>query len=313
MKKCLLFVIAMFLINCAGLKKASEFYQNKNYELAIKECRQAVARDSLNAEAYLIMGKSYRALGKKDSALASLEKASQIQPYSDITVAAKNELVAIKLEMGNKFLAEKRYNQAISTYQEIIALDSTNFDAYFKLGDCYEQNGLLDKAKFYYQKADQIGTKNQSLNNKIQVVDSLSQVAETYFQKGYKYYIANNNKAAVKYLKLALNAKADHQDASYYFHIAQGKIFYRKASKSACWDAIEHYGKAMMIRPESAEPHFLMAQAYERKDHNEFTNAIEEYSLALEKEPNGPYAAKSKQKINELKALRDKLKKFWGK
>lgn len=313
MKKWFIFLIVTVLMSCAGMKKASQFYQNKDYELAITECQTAIAQDSLNAEAYLIMGKSYKALAKKDEALASLEKAFQVEPYSDVTASAKKEFVIIKLEMANKFLDEKRYNQAISAYQQIVELDSTNFDAYYKLGDCYKQNVLLEKAKFYYQKADQIGIQNQSLNNKIELVDSLSQVAETYFQKGYKYYIANNNKAAVKYLKLALDAQADHKDARYYFHIARGKIFYRTASQSGCWDAIEEYGKAMMIRTESAEPHFLMAQAYERKDHNEFTNAIEEYSIALEKEPNGPYAAKSKQKVRELKALRDKLKKFWGK
>ena len=46
----------LLLVSCAGLKKANEFYENKNYELAIKECQQAVEKDSLNAEAYFIMG-----------------------------------------------------------------------------------------------------------------------------------------------------------------------------------------------------------------------------------------------------------------
>jgi len=59
--------------------------------------------------------------------------------------------------------------------------------------------------------------------------------------------------------------------------------------------------------------HFLMAQAYEKKDRNEFKNAIEEYGIALENEPDGAYAAKSTQKITELTTRRDKLKKFWGK
>ncbi len=313
MKKCFVLLISFVLINCAGLKKANEFYQNKDYELAIKECQKAIARDSLNAEAYLMMGKSYKALGKKDSAMTCLKKAYQVQPYSEVTLWARDEIIAIKLGIANKFLDEKRYNPAIAAYQEIIEMDSINFDAYHKLGDCYEQNGLLDKAKFYYQKASQIGTQNTIVINKIQTVNSLNQVADANFEKGYKFYTKNKNQSALKYLKLALEAKADHQDAKYYFHIAQGKIFYRKGSKSDCWDAIEHYGKAMMVRPESAEPHFLMAQAYEKKDRNEFDNAIEEYRIALEKEPDGQHAAKSKQKIKELKTQRDKLKKFWGK
>jgi len=306
-------MIGLVLLNCAGLKKANEFYQSNNYELAIKECQRAIAQDSLNAEAYLIMGKSYKALGKKDSARISLQKAYLIQPNSDVTLSARDEIIAIKLEIANKFLAEKKYNPAIAAYQEIVELDSSNFDAYHKLGDCYEQNGLLDKAKFYYQKASQIETQNPIISNRIHAVDSLSQLADSYFEKGYNFFVANKNQSAVKYLKLALEAKADHQNAKYYFHIAQGKILYRKGSKSNCWDAIEHYGKAMMVRPESAEPYFLMAQAYEKKDRNEFDNAIEQYRVALEKEPSGQYASKSKQKIRELQTRRDKLKKFWGK
>lgn len=313
MKKYFILLISISLLSCAGLKKANEFYQNKEYELAIKECQKAIAQDSLNAEAYLILGKSYNALGKKDEAMNVFIKAYQIKPHSSVTASAKNEIIMIKIEMADKFLKEKRYNQAITVYQEIIEFDSTQFIAYQKLGECYEQNGLLDRAKFYYQKADQIGAPNSLMTGKLQKLDSLNQVAEADFQKGYKYYIANSNKSAVKYLKRALEAKADHKAAKYYFHIAQGKIFYRKGSKSACWDAIEHFGKAMMIRPESAEPHFFMAQAYEKKDRKEYDNAIEEYTIALKKEPNGPYAAKSKQKVKELKTQKEKMRKFWGK
>lgn len=69
MKKYFILLISISLLSCAGLKKANEFYQNKEYELAIKECQKAIAQDSLNAEAYLILGKSYNALGKKDEAM----------------------------------------------------------------------------------------------------------------------------------------------------------------------------------------------------------------------------------------------------
>ncbi|HEX9974586.1 MAG TPA: hypothetical protein VGD14_21140, partial [bacterium] len=138
-------------------------------------------------------------------------------------------------------------------------------------------------------------------------------IAEVNFQKGKYFYDQNKEQSALSYLKLALNNKPDHKDATYYFHMTEGKILYRKGSKSACWDAISHYGKAMMLRTESAEPHFYMAQAYEKKDRNEFDNAIDEYQIALKKEPTGNLAGPSKKKIKDLTTRRDKLKKFWGK
>jgi tetratricopeptide (TPR) repeat protein len=313
MKKWIILSIGIVVISCAGLKKANQFFESEDYELAIQECQQAIAKDSLNAEAYFIMGKSYKALGKTDEAMVSLQKAFQVQPHSKVTGSAKDEIITIHFNNANGFLEQKQYNRAITTFQEIIDLDSTRSDAYFKLGVCYEQNGLLDKAKFYFEKASQTDSANRLVSQKIHSLDSLSQKAEAYYQKGKQFYLANNYSSAIKYLKLALADKADHQDAKYYYHMAEGKKLYRKGSKSNCWDAIGHYGKAMIIRSESAEPHFFMALAYEKKDREEFDNAIDEYSISVEKEPNGAYANQSKKKIRELKARRDKLKKFWGK
>ena len=54
MKEWFILLIGLVLLSCAGLKKANEFYQNENYQLAIKECQNAIALDSLNAEAYYI-------------------------------------------------------------------------------------------------------------------------------------------------------------------------------------------------------------------------------------------------------------------
>ena len=78
------------------------------------------------------------------------------------------------------------------------------------------------------------------------------------------------------------------------------------------WDAIAAFGKAAAIRSEVGEPHFYMARAYEKKDPEEFVNAIEAYEKALQTEPEGPFASACKKKIRELKARKDKLDKFWG-
>lgn len=313
MKKVLIFLTCFAALSCAGMKKANEFYRNKNFESSIEECKKAIARDSLNAEAYLILGKSYQALDKIDEAVAAFVTVTRFQPHTKFHTEAKQELIHIKLDFANNFLEQQQYNRAISGYQEIIVLDSTNFDAYYQLGVCYEKNGLLDKARFYYERGSRLKSSDAVAQARIGMIDSLNQIAEVNFQTGKNFYDQNKEQSARKYLKLALENKPDHKDAAYYFHMTEGKILYRKGSKSACWDAITHYGKAMMLRPESAEPHFHMAQAYEKKDRNEFDNAIDEYHIALKKEPDGSFAGPSKKKIKELTTRRDQLKKFWGK
>ena len=261
----------------------------------------------------MILGKSHRALNKIESAMAAFQTAYLIQPHSPATELAKHELMEIKLSIAEKAHKVKSYNTAFSAYQEILAIDSTSFRANYQLGIAYQENNWLDKAAFYFKRAQTINSENKIVPLKLAAIDSLINLAEANFQKGVKYYLQNNNSSAVRYLKMAIDLKDDFKQAKYYYHLARGKILYKKGSQVQLWDAIEMFGNAMMIRPESAEPHYYLAISYEKKDSDEFDNAINEYKIALEKEPNGPYAKKCADKIKELTSLRDKLKAFWGK
>ena len=313
MKKVVTVAILFLLVSCAGMKKAQEFYDQKNYQAAIDECQRAVKKDSTNAEAYVIMGKAYRATNNLDKAVQSFQAAYHIQPKTRTTDQARTEIITTKLQIADQALTKKNYNTALSVYKEVLEMDSTNFRANYQLAVAYEQNNWLAKAKYYYQRAGKIDTSARDIPKKVAEIDRVTNLAEKYFQKGKKYYLKKKYVSAVRQLKKAIALKDDFQEAKYYYHIAQGKILYRKGKKSQLWDAIDHFGKAMIIHPEKAEPHFYMAQAYEKKDRNEFSNAIDEYKIALEKEPSGPLAKICKRKIRELTARRDKLRKFWGK
>lgn len=306
-------VLFLIFISCAGMKKASEFYENKNYELAITECQQAVDKDSLNAEAYLIMGKSYRALNKINQAITALETAYLIKPQSSITEKAKKDLVQTKLFKADLALKEKDFNVVFSEYKDVLELDSTDFRANYKLGMAYEENRWLDKSKYYYEKARLINSADLSIPKKLATIDSLARLAEKNFEKGKKYYLQRKNNSAAKYLKLALKYKDDFKETKYYFNMARGKILYKKGNKGELWDALEAFGNAMMLKPRLAEPHYFLGISYEKKDRNEFDNAINEFKIALEKEPKGQFAKSCRKKIKELTKRRDKMKKFWGK
>ncbi len=313
MKKVIFIALSVLFVGCAGMKKAHEFYENESYELAIQECERAIAQDSLNAEAHYILGKSYLAQKNVDNAIASLTTAYVIQPASNITDQAKEKLITAKLLKGDELLADEDNRDAVAQYREVLNLDSTNFQAYFKLGNYYEGRAYLDRAKDYYSRSEKYSPDSSLVAQKIQAIDSLVKISDSNFSKGLNYYESGKNSSAVRYLKRALQQKQDHEQATYYFHMARGKIFYRKGSKTDCWNAIEQFGKAMIILPESPEPNYFMAKAYEKKDREEFDNAIEQYKKALEKDPDGAFARASKRKIRELTTRRDKLREFWGK
>ena len=91
-----------------------------------------------------------------------------------------------------------------------------------------------------------------------------------------------------------------------------GQYVYKQGAKGKLWDAIVALGNAATYRETAAEPHYYMGLAYEKKDKDEYDNAIAAYEKALTLEPNGPKAAICKKKIRDLKKHKEKMDKFWG-
>ncbi len=56
------------------------------------------------------------------------------------------------VEIGNFYLRKKKYNAALSRYQEAVKTDLTYAPAYLGLGKVYEKIGLKQKALEAYQK-----------------------------------------------------------------------------------------------------------------------------------------------------------------
>ena len=110
----------------------------------------------------------------------------------------------------------------------------------------------------------------------------------------------------------AIKLKADFDDARYHLLMVEGRLEFKKATKKSYWDAIDAFGRAAALKSNAAEPHFRLAQAYEKKDPDEFVNAIDEYEAALRLEPDGPFSKASQKKVKELKARKEKMDKFWG-
>ena len=314
MKKYVIVFISLLMASCAGMKKANDFYDSKNYDKAISECKLAIEKDSTNAEAYLILGKSYRATNKIKEANSLLNIALKLQPASsNLLSKIRKELIAVKLIKAKEFLDKSENYYAIQEYKSILEMDSTDYSVISKLADCYLESRYLNKANVYYLKLLTVNPNDSKITSKKAVIDSLSKIAEANFKKGSTYYFKNKSYSALKRFKVALDNKKDHHLAKYYLHMSKGRVFLKKGSKSNCWDAIEEFGKAMVIRPELAEPNYYMAKAYEKKDRDEFDNAIEEYKNSLNKEPAGSFARVSKKKIKELTKRKNKMKNFWGK
>ncbi|MBN2010158.1 tetratricopeptide repeat protein [candidate division KSB1 bacterium] len=310
------FIIGLLLIvfaSCAPSNNATKFYKSRDYDAAIKECQQILTTDSTDVNANLLLAKCYQMQGKPREAVNTLTHAYKINATSYSTGKIRARLIDAKLQYSDSLIADNSDNAALGQLTSVVELDTTNKTSVQKLGDFYVSLGFLTQAEKQYRrllkqdkKRDDIRTKLADIEKQTARADSLTAIAKADFD-AYRY------QRTIKIAEEALQAKADHKDANYYVAMANGAILYNKGGKSELWDAIEHFGKAMAMHPESGEPHYYMGLAYEKKDKREFENAIHEYETLLEKEPDSPFAKDAKRRIAELTDLRDRLKKFWGK
>ncbi|MBD3290395.1 tetratricopeptide repeat protein [candidate division KSB1 bacterium] len=303
----------LLLAGCTAINKANKFYDQGDYETAIRESKLILENDSTNVKAYLLLGRSYLAKGELKNAVDALQTAYAITPTSVATKKAKAELINAQAQLSDSLYNAKNYHRAIEGYEYVLELDSTNIHALLKSGDIYYETGQLTKSRDMYQKVLQYNEDNIQAIKKIQAIDNRTAEAEEAYEAGVEYFNDYKYQAALKALEQALQKEPDHYDARYYRALAQGCILYNKGGKDELWDAIEEFGKAMAIRPNAGEPHYYLALAYEKKDRREFENAIREYRNYLEKDPDGEFANQSRKKIKELTELRNRLKEFWGK
>ena len=301
-------LILALIVFCAHLKNARNAYEAKDYRQVITLCREAITSDSTDADAYLLMGRSYRALDSLDQALTAIKSAYQLQPESPETIA---ELTRTYIALGDHALSGDRKRQAIEYFNATESLNPSHPTALLRLADLHFDQGDLDMARSKYEKLVSIAP-DSSVSARLAEIEDRTQKASSFYDKGLAALKKNRLKTAKSMFDKAVKLKADFIDARYYLLIAEGRLQYKKATKKSYWDAIDAFGRAAAIKSDAAEPHFHLAQAYEKKDPDEFVNAIDEYETVLRLEPDGPFSGVSRKKVKELKARKEKMDKFWG-
>ncbi len=306
MKRCL-WICLLLITACGPMYQAGKFYQQNDYPETLRYCRRAVAADSTNVNAWTLMGKVYLALGHPDSARQVLETAMALQPAGEIKIL----LAGFHEQEGDTLAAAEKYWKALDAYQTALAYDSTSV-VLEKIADTYVTVGKHDNAVEYYQSVLAWGGDSTSVSQKLAQLDSSSQKSSDFYRLGTAALEAYHYQKAINLLQKAVALKPDDIDSKYALHMATGHRLYRKGSQNALWDAISSYGLAAALKTGLAEPHYFMGMAYHKKDRDEYDNAISEFEIAIQKQPESKYAKQAAKKIRDLKARRKKMKEFWG-
>lgn len=302
------------IFSCTPVYIAEKAFEQKDYNRTVELCRDAIKIDPADADAYFLKGQAFVKLDKLDSAVVAMENANQLMPEKD---SYKQGLAQVGILKGDNFLGQKKYRQAVEEYETAAKWYPTLL-LYEKIGDTYHTWGKYDQALASYQKAEVLPGDNLNVRIKIDQIKQASLESERCYNDGLKLMKEGQFPKAEQLLAQAIKLKPDHIEAIYQHHMAKGLLLHQKGGLNNLWDAIAEYGLAASLKPDRGEPHYYMGLAYDRKDRKEFDNAISEFEIAIQKEPNGPYVEIAKKKIQECmerkqqyEAKQKKIKEFF--
>jgi tetratricopeptide (TPR) repeat protein len=123
---------------------AFKYAQSKNSK-TVTLCDSLLRNDTIEkkAEPYYFKGIYYSNINEKAKALDYFNKAIQ----NDYT------FLDAYMDKGKILFENKKYNDAIKTFQLALKVSATYADAYYWLGKCQEALGEKDEAKLNYQRA----------------------------------------------------------------------------------------------------------------------------------------------------------------
>ena len=205
-------------------------------------------------------------------------------------------------EEGKNLYEQGKYGQAISVLKTKIEENPDNAMLRYYLGLAYLGKKDLTSALDAYHAAEKM-----SQNTRMDSVFSAKmaeQAREFRMEKEYN--------AVETWTEHALQLDKRNRLARYEKNLSKGMQLYFQGSKWELWDAIIAFGNASAIMPENPLPYYYSGKAYTKKDDKDFSNAIEQYEMALERNPPEKIKQDIKSELEELNRRKNLYEDFWG-
>jgi tetratricopeptide (TPR) repeat protein len=279
--------------------KAMEFqpgwaaiYRNRAYifvtsgklEEAAAWYRRAVEVDPLYAEAHYDLGTVMSKLGQIDAAIEQYKLAIQARPnYAD----AHNDLGALLAGRGE-------YAGAIGHYAEAVRLNPAWAEAYYNMGLALAAVGRFDEAAASYRRAIEINPRYPeaqfNLANTLLRLRRTEEAVEHYtaaIKERPDYLEAHGNLGGALKMLGRSDEGAAEIDRALQIAFRQGEEL---RSKGRIDEAAEVHYKAVQIRPDSDEAHYLLGR--DLLDLGRVSEAAKAFRRAMQINPDNA-AAKS--------------------
>ncbi len=150
----------------------------------------------------------------------------------------KNKQAQTLVDAGDKLLDDRKWNEALTSYEAALRIDPQNADAYLGLGDVYLETGKWKEALESYKKAVAVAPRNADAQyalgdayNRmrmhgdafaplVKAVQLDPNFAEAHYGIGYAYLSGEQYDKSLSFFKRAIALKPDYDDAHYSLAIA---------------------------------------------------------------------------------------------
>lgn len=202
--------------------------------------------------------------------------------------------VGARVNLAYCFMEQERNDDAEFHLGQVLAIDASNFDGTFMLGNIAKMRGALDDAMRYYKKALELNPDVELTHieacKALVAVDEYEEAetvarngitahprsADLHFLLGNFHLRARRTESAVNSYEKALSIHANHADAHSNMALAlriDGKLE----------AAVASYRRAIVIRPRAVEAHYNLALTL--CDLGQSSGAIEEFQRVVALQP----------------------------
>jgi TolA-binding protein len=266
-----------------AFKKTELLFGQKKYAEAIAECRSFIDRfpkSNLVPDAYFWIGKSSILLGQPDNALQAFNHVANAYPSNQ---AAENAL----LEIGNLYLSEKNFTEAVSTYERMEAnfKDSdVAIQAAYQEAVAYELGGKVGQAR------GQFNTVMKKYPESIFADRSKVHLARIYRSEG-------SSSEALALLNQVATGRTDELGAE-----AQFEVGVSKQLSGEYEDAISAFLRVKYVFPSAeqwiARSYLRLGECY--KATKQIAKAKSAFEIVLKSHQNDEFGKEAEQKLKEL-------------
>jgi tetratricopeptide (TPR) repeat protein len=130
----------------AYVKKGMGFYASKQYQQAVNQFAEALARDSRNKRAFYYRASAYRLLGKKEEAIKQYMQLLELDP----------NFLQMNFHLGALYIQRHEIENALHFFERQIAGNNMHWKAYYNLAMLEFHGKNQDRGIWYLHEIEAI-------------------------------------------------------------------------------------------------------------------------------------------------------------